>query len=80
MATSFSLSVNRCPTHQDFWSICLDRRDPSGDGSGVRLTHSKCCGHWETIKTFTLTKSDLQVMIEEAGAALDQMENFSNAD
>lgn len=64
----FLLSLNRCPIHKDFQAIMLDYRDENGNGHGTRLTRSKCCGQWETIKEWPLTKTDLL-------AAVDVFEN-----
>lgn len=37
------LSIDRCPIHRNFWSISVEYPD----GTGRRLTPSKCCGQWE---------------------------------
>ena len=69
----YSLSINRCPIHADFWAICLDWRTAKGDGHGTRLTPSKCCGRWETIKQFKVSAIDLRCMIEACENAIEDL-------
>jgi hypothetical protein len=62
------LAINQCPVHK-FWSITLD--DESG---GIRLTPSKCCGRWDTIKQFSMSITDLREVITACENAIDDME------
>lgn len=58
---SFRLSLNRCPVHREFMAIMLDEYDDNEQtGTGTRLTPSKCCGRWDTIKSWPLTKKQLE--------------------
>lgn len=41
------LTINKCARH-GYWAIGIDHED----GTGERLTHSKCCGQWETVRAF----------------------------
>lgn len=58
------LVINKCPTH-GYWSVSID--DEHG---GTRVTRSKCCGRWDTVKEFTLSQSDWQelAMLAEQAA------------
>ena len=55
----FQLSIHRCPIHKEFLMISLDERDDDGNGTGTRLTPFKCCGQWEPVKEWPLTKKQL---------------------
>lgn len=70
----FSLSINRCPVHPEFQAIMLDCRHQNGSGTGTRLTRSKCCGQWETVKSWPLTKEDLLLAAEEFTEAAGELE------
>ena len=48
-----TLAIDRCPRHDSFWAINI------GDNhSGERITPSKCCGQWSTIREWKLSESD----------------------
>jgi hypothetical protein len=47
------LAINRCPIHRDFLSVAIEEED----GGGTRITPSKCCGRWETLKRWPLEES-----------------------
>lgn len=44
------LEICQCPVHTEFWSVCI-----GDEGMSTRLTPSKCCGRWRTIKTWNIT-------------------------
>lgn len=44
-----NITIQRCPTH-NYWAITIDT---PGVG-GTRITPSKCCGSWETVKTWPM--------------------------
>lgn len=73
MALKYSLSIYRCSIHQEFWAISLDNQDERGNGTGTRLTPSKCCGRWNTVKSFRMNKDDLEGMVGECQSILDEM-------
>ena len=51
----FSLAVNRCPIHPEFWAISVD--DQSG---GTRITSGKCCGRWTVVRAWKMTATQLR--------------------
>jgi hypothetical protein len=66
------LTINQCPQHKDFMSVSIDDED-----GGYRLTPSKCCGRWVTIKKWKMTAKDLREIAErfmEAAEELDKSE------
>jgi hypothetical protein len=54
------LSINRCPVHSDFWSISID-----DEICGQRITPSKCCGRWRTVKQWRLDARMITSMMEK---------------
>ena len=66
---SFTLSYDECPTHR-FGAICLN----SSEGHGRRLTSSKCCGRWDTLKAFRMSPRDLREAAEEFLNAAEALE------
>lgn len=63
-----TLSIDRCP-HHGWWAICI-----SDDIGGTRLTPSKCCGRWDTVKAWPLDARMCRDAIEELSAALEELE------
>lgn len=59
------LAINRCPLHANFWSVSVEEHD----GSGTRLTPSKCCGQWKTVTRWLLTEQDWQEVMRIADDA-----------
>ena len=57
----FSLSINRCPLHPSYWSVCIDTIDVGG----TRLTYGKCCGQWKTVESWPMTKKEVLGMIKD---------------
>lgn len=47
------LCIVRCPTHY-YYAISIDDPDT---GIGTRVTPSKCCGRWDTVKEFWLSEA-----------------------
>jgi len=46
------LAIDQCSRHK-FWAISI------GDNhSGERITPSKCCGQWTTVREWNLSESD----------------------
>ena len=58
------LSIDRCPKHPEFWAVCVAELDEHGDGSGTRITPSKCCGSWERVREWKLSAHDVTVALE----------------
>lgn len=50
----YALTISRCPIH-GYQAITLD-----GNGHGVRLTPSKCCGRWDTVTAWKLSPNELR--------------------
>lgn len=48
------LAINQCPTH-GYWAITVE-----GDETGERITPSKCCGRWDTVKRWPLDQCHLE--------------------
>jgi hypothetical protein len=46
------LVINRCSRH-DCYAIAIE-----DENSGTRVTSSKCCGSWSTVKEFSMSSSD----------------------
>lgn len=63
------LSICRCPVHPDFWSVSID-----DDFTSARVTPSKCCGRWNTVKAFTLSAREWRTLSEEAENAAEETE------
>jgi hypothetical protein len=68
------LSICRCPTHRDFWSISID--DEHG---GTRLAGSKCCGRWTIVKQFLVTPEQLHEICNELECEAELMESERSA-
>lgn len=60
---SKTLVIMRCSRH-DVYGISID--DANG---GTRVTPSKCCGSWPTVKEWTLRKSEWLELSKLAAAA-----------
>lgn len=45
-----NLAISRCSKH-GYWMVSVERPG----SSGTRITPSKCCGSWETVKTWPLS-------------------------
>ena len=67
-----TLAINRCPTH-GFWAITIE-----DDMTGVRVTPSKCCGRWDTVKEFRMSERDWRELSEQAQIAADDAELVSH--
>lgn len=59
-----SLAINRCP--HGVFSVTID-----GDGSGVRITPSKCCGRWDLVKSWPLSKREWDEIVNEIQCETD---------
>ncbi len=51
------LSIDRCPTH-GYWAVSIGR----GYGS-TRLTPTKCCGRWDTVREWKFSEEDAERLI-----------------
>lgn len=70
-----TLSIDRCPRHQDFWAVSINELEGDG-GSGDRLTPSKCCGQWQSVRQWDMTPNDLRRMIGVCEGAISSLENL----
>ena len=64
------LTISRCPEHKSFYAITVDDEY----GGGTRVTPSKCCGRWDTIRAFDLSPRmwrDLAELAEQAAQELE---------
>lgn len=64
------LAINRCPKHPEFFSVCIEDED----GSGTRITPSKCCGEWSTFKTWSLSANNWREIARSAEEAAEELE------
>jgi len=64
---SIYLSIDRCARH-NFYAISIDDED-----SGRRVTPSKCCGSWSTVKQWRLSERDWRELAEEASKAAESV-------
>ncbi|KKL73532.1 hypothetical protein LCGC14_2073940 [marine sediment metagenome] len=62
------LSIRKCNVH-GFLSVQIDYKD----GCGVRLTPSKCCGRWDLVKSWKLSRAEWQEIITQAEAAMEEL-------
>ena len=61
-----TLAINRCPVH-GWWAVTIE------DGSGgVRVTPSKCCGRWDTVKALHMSERDWRELARFAEEAADE--------
>jgi NTP pyrophosphatase (non-canonical NTP hydrolase) len=51
------LAINKCPNH-GFYSITVE-----DDDTGTRVTPSKCCGRWDTVKRWKVSQCDLASLL-----------------
>jgi len=63
-----TLVINQCPIHK-FWAVTID----DDDGSGIRVTPSKCCGRWDTVKAFALSEQEWRELAEAAQVAAEKV-------
>ena len=63
-----SLTICKCP--HGIWSVSVD-----ADHSGTRLTPSKHCGRWDTVKSWPMTADQLREMANELECQADQLEH-----
>lgn len=63
MSEAKFLSINVCSRH-GVYSISVD-----GDNGGTRVTPSKCCGSWSTVKEWKLSERNWLDLASEATKA-----------
>lgn len=63
------LVINQCHSH-GVYSVSVE--DENG---GMRITPSKCCGSWSTVKEWALSKSDWLDLAKEATKASEAMDS-----
>ena len=54
------IQIDRCPVHPEFYAIAV-----GDEHSSTRLTPSKCCGRWQTIKQWPLTPRQIDDIVTE---------------
>ena len=57
------LVINRCARH-NFFSVSIDNED-----GGTRITPSKCCGSWDTVKEWQLSAAQWREIAKLASDA-----------
>lgn len=62
------LCINECPKHR-YRSISIDIIRADGTGYGTRVTPSKCCGSWTTVKKWPLSAFEWKQLADEARKA-----------
>lgn len=65
-----TLSIDKCP-HHGWLAICIN----DSDGGGTRLTPSKCCGRWDTVKAWPLDARMCRDAIEELSTVLEELKD-----
>lgn len=50
------LAINQCPTH-GYWAITVE-----DNVSGERITPSKCCGRWDTVKRWPIDRCHMKAL------------------
>jgi hypothetical protein len=58
-----SIEISRCPKH-GFYAISIGTEE-----WGQRITPSKCCGRWVSVKKWELSKYDWEYLAKSALAA-----------
>ena len=64
------LAINRCVNHKRSFSISIDT---PVDGSGVRLTPTKCCGQWRRMEEWPVDAGRLASIIADLEAELSAL-------
>ena len=54
------LEIMHCEAH-GFWSIMVNK-----DSGGTRITPSKCCGSWDTVAKWRMTRDEIRSEVEGA--------------
>jgi len=62
-----TLAIYKCP--HSIYSVSLD-----DEGGGIRLTPSKCCGHWDHVSSWSMTAEELRELANEFECAADALE------
>jgi len=62
------LTIDRCSRH-GFYAVAV-----MGERTGTRITPSKCCGSWSTIKAWSLSASEWRDIEREARKAAEAAE------
>lgn len=75
---SYHLSIHRCPIHKDFFMVALDELNENGDGTGTRLTPTKCCGRWGLVKQWPLKSRDLREIANAFECAAEDSKEPAN--
>ena len=65
---NYFLCFNECPKHS-YKSVSVDLIRADGSGHGTRVTPSKCCGSWSTVRKWMLSASEWKVLADEARRA-----------
>lgn len=73
--SGWTLSHDRCPLH-GYEAISFQEKGAGGQ----RLTHSKCCGRWESLKRWRVDPWDLVVDIVSEVRSLVQEQSFDLRD
>lgn len=59
------LEICRCPIHADFWAVHIGNYEEGG----TRLTNSKCCGQWRTIRAWRPSRAEWRDIVRLASNA-----------
>ena len=65
---NYFLCFNECPKHA-YKSVSVDLIRADGSGHGTRVTPSKCCGSWTTVRKWMLSASEWKNLADEARRA-----------
>lgn len=66
-AKSLVLSIDRCNKHGYYAVSICDKN------SGLRVTPSKCCGSWSSVKDFRMSERDWRDLSAKAAEAADAL-------
>lgn len=64
------IGIAQCPVHSNFYGIFVEDKE----GSGTRLTPSKCCGQWKTITRWRLNSRMCDDIMDEIATAAAYVE------
>lgn len=64
---TLNLCIDRCSKH-DFYAISI-----GDDDTGTRLTPSKCCGSWSTLRSWRFNQEQLQRLVNDIQSEIDYM-------
>lgn len=68
MSEETEIQILQCPIHTDFFALAIEE-----NGCCTRITPGKCCGRWDTVRSWRLNKIDTTALVD----AIDEKKNSS---